>query len=147
MTGYIQYLQFTAGTNKGGVAQGDVFNDPFKLGQMTDSRVDYTSSAVVENFTGDGTATTFTVTWTPVASVAKVTVAGTAVEVASFDAATGVVTLASAPAASAEVKIAYTYDNVVIPQNDLPILNARMQGIALEAKARRIAIYYSQMAA
>jgi hypothetical protein len=28
-TGYIQYLQFTAGSNKGGVEQGEVFNDPF----------------------------------------------------------------------------------------------------------------------
>ena len=34
-----------------------------------------------------------------------------------------------------------------IPQNDLPTLNAEVTGIALTAKARRIAIYYSQVAA
>lgn len=33
-----------------------------------------------------------------------------------------------------------------IPQNDLPLLNAEMAGITLQAKARRIAIYYSQIA-
>lgn len=36
---------------------------------------------------------------------------------------------------------------MVIPQNDLPILNVEMKGISLQATARRIAIYYSQMAA
>ena len=47
-TGYIQYLQFTAGSNKGGVKPGDVFNDVFRLGEMNESRINYTSSAVVE---------------------------------------------------------------------------------------------------
>jgi hypothetical protein len=47
-TGYIQYLQFTAGSNKGGVERGEVWNDPFHLGQMTDSRVAYTSAFVPE---------------------------------------------------------------------------------------------------
>ena len=45
------------------------------------------------------------------------------------------------------VKVAYIYNNVKIPQNDLPIVNAEMKSIPLIAKARRIAIYYSQMAA
>lgn len=36
---------------------------------------------------------------------------------------------------------------MVIPQNDLPIYNAEMASIPLVAKARRIAVYYSQMAA
>lgn len=34
-----------------------------------------------------------------------------------------------------------------IPQNDLPIVNAKLQNITLAARARRVAIYYSQMAA
>lgn len=42
---------------------------------------------------------------------------------------------------------ATSMNNVVIPQNDLPLLVAEMDSIALIAKARRIAIYYSQMAA
>ena len=38
-------------------------------------------------------------------------------------------------------------DNIVIPQNDLPIVNVEMANIPLVAKARRVAIYYSQIAA
>lgn len=38
-------------------------------------------------------------------------------------------------------------NNVVIPQNDLPLLTAKMEAMPLLARARRIAIYYSQMAA
>lgn len=140
ITGYIQYLKFTAGTNKGGVKQGDVFNDPFRLGKMTDERVNYTASAVVEPLTDGQTK----VAWTPVvANSAKFLDAeGNELEGGSV-AADG--TIADLPAGA--VKVAYVYDNVYIPQNDLPILNAEMAGIPLEAKARRIAIYYSQMAA
>lgn len=146
MTGYITYLKIVAGSNKGQTRQGDMFNSVFALGTPNPN---YTSSAVVEGFTGDGSNKVFTVAWTPLVSVAKVTVAG--VEVAesdiTVDTAAGTVTLANAPAASAEVKIAYTYDNIYIPQNDLPIVNANLESIALAAKARRVAIYYSQMAA
>lgn len=44
-------------------------------------------------------------------------------------------------------KLTYVYNNIVVPQNDLPILNAEMKALPLVAKARRIAIYYSQIAA
>lgn len=47
----------------------------------------------------------------------------------------------------ASVTVGYVYDNVRIPQEDLPTLDMRMEGIALMAKPRRIAIYFSQMAA
>ena len=141
ITGYIQYLKFTAGTNKGGVKQGDVFNDPFRLGKMTDERVNYTASAVVEPLTDGQTK----VAWTPVvAGSAKfIDAEGNELEGGSI-AADGTITL---PSEGTAVKVAYVYDNIYIPQNDLPILNAEMDTIALEAKARRIAIYYSQMAA
>ena len=36
--------------------------------------------------------------------------------------------------------INYSYNNVVIPQNDLPIITAEMKGMPLLAKARRIAV-------
>ena len=45
-TGYIQYLSFVAGSNKGDVRQGDLFNDPFRLGEMTEGRVNYTAALV-----------------------------------------------------------------------------------------------------
>lgn len=146
MSGYITYVKYTTGSRKGATAQGTVLNDPFRLGNVDK---DYTSSSVVESFTGDGTATTFTVIWTPVLSIAKVTINGTVADAATytFDAKTGVVTFTTAPANEAVVKIAYVYDNVVIPQNDLPIVNAEMASIPLIAKARRVAVYYSQIAA
>lgn len=58
-----------------------------------------------------------------------------------------VITFGSAPAQDAVIRIGYVYNNVVVPQNDLPLLNAKMESIALTAHARRIAISYSQMAA
>ena len=75
---------------------------------------DYSENAVVlymadetsADFTGDGTAKTFTVSDKP-AFITKVTVAGEEVEVSSYVSSTGVVTLASAPANNAAVKVYY----------------------------------------
>lgn len=141
-TGFIQYLQFTAGSNKGGVAQGDVFNDPFRLGQMNNERVAYTSAFVPETVTvgKDGTAK---LSWAPVRDV-KIVGAESGATVEIVDAEAGIVKFNGV---TGDVKVGYIYDNIQIPQKDLPILNAHMEGIALSAKARRIAVYYSQMAA
>ena len=153
MTGFIQYIQFVAGSNKGGVEQAQydalgnlvnpeksLFADPFRLGKMSDSRVNYTGSAVVENISA--TATEFAPAWTPVVGgkVILITSAGVETEATLVD---GKVTFV----AGTYEKVKYVYDNVLIPQDDLPILNAHVSGIALAAKARRIAIYYSQLAA
>jgi hypothetical protein len=159
MSGFITYVQYTAGTNKGQTKQGDVFNDPFKLGNVD---VNYTAARVVEEFTGSSaTASWFPVyTGADVASRARITsittADGTAVEVAA-DATVTVaedgktLTLSNGTGTAIgntdKVKVAYVYDNVVIPQNDLPIVNAEMKSISLIAKARRVAIYYSQIAA
>lgn len=164
-TGFVQYLSFVAGSNKGGVEQGTLFNDPFRLGQMTDERVNYTSSLVTDVV---ATAGQFTPAWTPVVKGFKtILVDGVRVEfnenfidrytqeqLATIEFHTyklinaeGVITFADdVTGAAVGTKVAYKYDNVVIPQNDLPIVNAKVEGIALEAKARRVAIYYSQMA-
>jgi len=169
-TGYIQYLSFTAGSNKGGVNQGDLFNDPFRLGKMDDNRVNYTASLVVDVVT---TAGQFTAAWTPVVKGFKTILINpadptsiveyqenfidkyTAAQLATVTyytykliATDGTITYVNVIPGDVAVgtKVAYKYDNVVIPQNDLPIVNAHMEGISLEAKARRIAVYYSQMA-
>ena len=47
----------------------------------------------------------------------------------------GTVTLASGA-----LTTDYSYNNIAIPQNDLPILTAKMSAITLQAKARRIAV-------
>lgn len=45
------------------------------------------------------------------------------------------------------VQVAYLYNNVAIMQEDIPTVTAVNKGIYLHAKARRVAISYSQMAA
>lgn len=146
LTGYIAYVKYTAGSNKGATKQGDVFNDPFRLGKVDK---DYTSERVTESFVGDGTAKAFKVMWGPIVTTSVKVLVNGAEKVVGTDytvAEDGTVTFTTAPAASDQIRIGYIYDNVVIPQNDLPILNAEMDHIALVAKARRIAIYYSQIA-
>jgi hypothetical protein len=148
-SGYITYVQYTVGTNKGESHQNDVLNDPFKLGKVD---VNYTSAKVVEECeVAEGK---ITVLWTPVAAVVKLAavVSGESTEGVTAeitDAEKGEITLKAGSGASlpTKVKVAYEYDNVRIPQNDLPIVNARIAQKSLVAKARRVAVYYSQIAA
>lgn len=215
MSGYVNYLRFTAGVTKGNVEAGYVFNDPFHLGKVDPN---YTSSRVNKNFTAAAGGTkSFTTQWKPLIEgtiTVKVTHEGTtrtfvdtaggkftqvkdgdsvtrrtvmvqpvtevsglseprfegteakvetvvlqasgevetATTGATIDYGTGVITFGADAdnmqvAEGDAVEIAYTYNNVVIPQNDLPLLTARMESMPLLARARRIAIYYSQMAA
>jgi len=169
MSGFITYINYTAGTTKGNVNQGDIFNNPFKLGDVDGDdpttgvgnghTANYTSANVVESVTAGTGAQALA--WTPVVKGAieynnvaydiKLVKSG-ASDIYGFynpadkkfyeDAAYATqITVAS------DTKVAYVYDNVVIPQNDLPTLNAKMDAIPLMAKARRIAVYYSQIAA
>ena len=149
MAGYISYLKFVKGTNKGESKRGDLVADPFKLGNVD---VNYTSSLVVEtvNVVSDGGDVHLA--WFPVfdgkdefgRDFTPSIVGKPEAVVTVKDAAKGIVSITGV---AGKVKIRYAYDNVVIPQNDLPILNAEMANIALVAKARRIAVYYSQLAA
>ena len=148
ITGYFTYIQYVAGSNKGETAKGDVFNDPFRLGKVD---VNYTAQNVVEANTATAKADVV-LAWTPVVADAF-DVSGVKYDV-KIVAADGTVTYANLEAdgktvkdVPAGAKVAYIYDNVVIPQNDVPVLNAEMKSIPLFAKARRIAVYYSQLAA
>ena len=137
ITGYVTYLRYTAGSGK---LAGKTFNTPYKLGEMDDVRASYTSSNVVEPVTA-GEA--FNPAWTPKKGTVKFLVngvwgtAGDAVEEVPANA----------------TKVAYVYDNIIVPQKDengatnIPTLKAAMNGISLRAHARRIAVYYSQIAA
>ncbi len=133
MSGYITYIKYTAGSNKGDIKRGHVFNSPFGLGDLGEGN--YTGAKVVEIATG----TSFKPAWTPVIG---------AVEVEGADGWT-VVEAGEDGAYTVEegARVRYTYDNVVIPQNDLPLINAEVDHIAVFAKPRRVAVYYSQMAA
>lgn len=159
MSGYISYIKYTAGSNKGATTQGTLLNDPFRLGNVD---ADYTSSRVVENITvtSAGTEQTVTLAWAPVVEDAF-TISGTEYDIVILDTttSTGATVETGAnleankksfkftPVAGHTYRVKYIYDNVVIPQNDLPTINASMEAMPLLAKARRIAVYYSQIAA
>lgn len=150
-TGVVFYYKFVAGVKKGGVEVGKTLNDPWALGDMDEARRNYTSPVVIDTFTGDASTATFTLTWKhnlikdsgykPMA-----TVNGVEVTVSSFDATAGTVTLASAPASGAVVKIAYQYDMVTVPQEEIPTIKVESASISLTAKPRRIKIFFSQFA-
>lgn len=166
-------LEYTASTAKGQTAQGDVFNNPFALKNMDSA---YTGSKVVENITSTAAAMALVWGPVARGAFETVTVSGVTYDVATLGikvneapyagvahvkydvkivAPDGTVTYANldndgkVPAASlvANGKVAYCYDNVQIPANDIPTINVEMKGIALFAKARRIAIHYSSIAA
>lgn len=134
----ITYIEYVSGQKKGEVENGDLFNSPFKLGDVNET---YTSDRVVESFEAQPSK----VAWTPC-------VAGA---VKAFDAqgnAVEGITVAEDGTLSGDKiadvrKVAYQYNNIVVPQNDLPMLRAEMKSLPLIAKARRIAVYYSQIAA
>ena len=50
MSGYVAYVQYTAGSNKGQTAKGTVFNDPFKLGDVDVNYADAHKAYVEMNF-------------------------------------------------------------------------------------------------
>lgn len=147
ISGFITYLEYTVGTNKGASKIGDVLNSPFALGKVDPT---YTSSLVVEDVEvgAEGAAH---LAWFPIFTgrkdVLPAVVGGeSGQEIEVVDAKTGAIKI-SGVAEGETVKVRYAYDNVVIPQNDLPLVNVQMKDIALTAKARRVAVYYSQIAA
>lgn len=160
ITGYITYLKFTAGLTKGETAQDTVFNDPFRLGTPD---ANYTADKVVETLTA-GTGNVLA--WTPVVAgkfenagvkydavvTAKADGSKTYVYVNPADkklytSFTAPSTYASEYSATADDKVAYLYDNIIIPQEDIPSIKAELANIPLFAHARRIAIHFSQIAA
>ena len=209
-TGYVTYLQYTAGSQKAPVNRGDVFNSTFALGAAQDK---YTSSLVTASGSAPAAASnkiSFTLNWTPVIpgnvllsanhsgtlnyffdkGDGKMYTATTAPTVETVTDANGNVnrtvtypsgtecgtitygtvrdvtySAAATPAVieldvttstgGADGKIAegdayelsYTYNNEYVPQNDVPLMNVEVKAIPLVAKVRRIAIYYSQIAA
>lgn len=135
MSGYITYIEYQYASNKGQTKQGDLISNPFGFGNV-DS--DFTGSRVVESVEGAGK---IVFAWKPQAGTVKFLADGTTEYVDLVADEHGDYT------ASGKGKVAYVYDNVVVPQNDLPMIKAEMKSIALVAKARRIAVYYSQIAA
>lgn len=144
-TGFIQYIEFVAGDAKNGVKAGELFNNPFALGKMTQERVGYTAGGIAEEVeVGEGGICQLS--WKPLYEGFKPELvgaeSGASVEIVDAHAGTVKVT-----GASGNVKIKYVWNEIEIPQPNLPHLKARISSMTLEAKPRRIAIEYSQMAA
>lgn len=144
-SGYITYVQYTSGTNKGETKRGDIFNDPFRLGKVDKN---FTGAAVVEpvKLASGEASKEVTLAWTPVIENAfgpgkTVKFIAESGEVSYPAVVGGKVTV------STDGRLCYMYDNEIIPQNDLPIVNAEIKSLPLVAKTRRVAVYYSQIAA
>lgn len=168
IAGYVTYLRYTAGTGKGGVKEDQLFNGVYQIGKMDEDRMRYTSDNVNESHTvtaDEKTAHKFILDWAPVLGVKSLKIDDTTYEIVaageeaadtsvSVDNATGTITFDDSDSkfiAGAVVKVLYVYDNVIIPQKEtptsLPTLKAHLDAVELHAHARRIAIYYSQIAA
>ena len=132
MSGFITYIEYQYASNKGDTKTGDLISNPFGFGKVD---AGFTGAKVVETATG----TEFKPAWGPVVGDVE------------YETADGWVVAEKAENGAYTVvdgaRVRYTYDNVVIPQNDLPMIKAEMKSISLVAKARRIAVYYSQIAA
>ena len=161
-------MNYVAGTDKGGVSDGDLFNGTYRMGEMTESRTQYTSDVINETHTVTSTDASnhyIFLDWAPVVALKALKVDNTVYSIvaagsevadtsASIDLATGKITFNSSDTKFVNTKTLvalYTYDNVVIPQSNtptsLPTLKAQLATVALTAKAYRIAVYYSQIAA
>ena len=157
MTGYVTYIEYSASTDKGDMKAGDVINNPWELGKVDHN---FTSERVVETVPAD--ATSLNISWTPIVHGAftEKTVDGMGnvvekplgdVKITGVDGAVRYATLAEGATTIENVaageRVAYVYNNIVVPQNNIPSIKAEMKSIPLLAKARRIAVYYSQIAA
>lgn len=130
MSGYLNYIKYSVGEPKSEYELNDMFLDPWHIGKVHNPS--YTGQAVVEEVSNSKT-----LAWTPI--------------LAAWNAETGeALAVADDKSELKEAftgKVKYIYDNVIIPQAKLPMLKAEMKAIPLLAHARRIAVYYSQIAA
>lgn len=150
ITGYITYLRYTMGVDKGGVTQGQLVNAHHRFGTMDENRVNYTADKVVEAV--KATDKVIAPAWTPVVGnkvlAHKAGAGNTAADWVELTLTEGEVAVTE----GTYDKYRYEYDNVIIPQvgngvDAIPTLTANMTHIQLHAHARRIAVYYSQIAA
>lgn len=141
----VAYVSYEAGVDKGDIEAGHVFNDPFHLGEV--GSANYTGATVVETV-----AENAKVKWMQngkFGAFGKLT--DSADEEPAFHEGyvlkAGNTKLTAIANVVAGNEVSYVYDNIIIPQEKLPTLKAEIKSIPLLAKARRIAVYYSQIAA
>lgn len=155
MSGFVTYVNYVSGIDKGETAEGDLFSNPFMLGDVAanGTRKDHIDA----NFTGatviEKVAEAGKVAWMQGGEFGAFGVLDDTDpdEQPAFHKgyvlkknATKLTAIASVAVGD---EVSYVYNNIIIPQEKLPVLKAEMKSIPLIARARRIAIYYSQMAA
>jgi hypothetical protein len=137
--GYVAYVRYSYGQTKGDAKQGEVIRTPFGFKNVDK---DYTGARIAGTFEV-GENGKVQLDWFPVID-AHLVGGESGAEVKIVDGENGIVEVIGA---TGTVRIAYVYNNEIIPQKKLPTLTASMDGIELHAKARRIAVMYSTMAA
>ena len=137
MSGYITYIEYTRSTAKGATKGNELIASPFRIGDVD---VNYTGATVVETAEEAGKTK-----WNAAGCFAPNEKGEVVFQEGKVMKADGTVI------AVADIQvgddITYVYNNIVIPQDKLPTIKAEMKSIPLVAKARRIAVYYSQIAA
>lgn len=176
MSGYITYLKYTIGQAKGELGTRTVLRDAFQerlnpQSEYTSAKVTQTLAdgalkgvkdfaPVLESVTvvdADGktwraeSVNGREITLTDAEVAFEVERNGNVERVfAETDTESKVITIAedgSVEGLDDGVKVSYVYNNIVVPQNALPTVKAEMEAMPLLAKARRIAVFYSQIAA
>ena len=146
-SGSVAYLKYVSRTDKGGIKVDDEFNSVFGLGAMNESRINFTSQAIVEAVEEAGDVV---LAWTPVIEGAFIDDEKNAHTV-KFIAEDGTVSylepVDGKVAAPGKGKIAYKYNQEYIPAVDLPTIGPKMVQIPLVAQPRRIAVKYDQITA
>jgi hypothetical protein len=151
-SGSVAYLEYVAKSEKGGVHKGDVFNGVFGLGEVGESRTQYSSQVIVESM--ESGAPTLTPVKDGLHYTATEVIHGREAEVikhATFKSvlADGSVEYGESPADGA-VKIAYVSEEFQmehVPATDIPTIGPVMKRIPLVAEPRRIAVRYDQITA
>ena len=160
-TGWLTYMEYALGEPKGG-AGGELEDAPYAsamskydqsawnvntkinsyfdgLGKMTEERMLYSGEKVVEILGDD-----MQLAWTPVKLAENMSQLDSEGKPGKVEVSADGKILGGAAAGD---KIRYIYDNVYIPQEKLPSVVARMAGIPLAARARKIAVEYDSLAA
>lgn len=133
MSGYITYIEYTRSTAKGATKGNELIANPFRIGDVD---VNYTGATVVETAEEAGKTK-----WN---AHGCFDAEGKFQEGKVMKADGNVIDVADIKVGD---DITYVYNNIVVPQDKLPAIKAEMKSIPLVAKARRIAVYYSQIAA
>lgn len=147
ISGNVAYMEYIKGTTRQGGKAGDLTNNIWQLGDVDPT---YTASIITERFVATEGQADFICALEPkdVASVVRAAVNGAQVPVTSVSGATiKIAAVKKGDIVTFAYRTATMEDLAQVPVETLPTLKAKLTNIALEAKPRRIAIYYSQLAA